>query len=202
MNKINYQKELEKKIKDWQEAGEYPSLLLHCCCAPCASSCLEFLNPYMDITCFFFNPNITDRDEYIYRRDELERLIRELPAKREIRFLEGEYCPERYLAMSKGLENAPERGPRCVKCYDLRIEETARVASEQEFDCFATTLTLSPLKPAEIINTIGRQYPGYLETDFKKNNGYLRSIELSKQYGLYRQDYCGCGFSKAAKTAK
>lgn len=196
MNKPNYHRELEKKLKSWQDAGETPSLLLHCCCAPCASSCLEFLNPYMDITCFFFNPNITDRDEYIYRRDELMRLINEMPKQREIKFIEGEFCPERYLAISKGLENAPERGPRCVRCYDLRLRETARVAAEHDLDYFATTLTLSPLKPADVINSLGKQYLGYLETDFKKNNGYLRSIELSKQYNLYRQDYCGCEFSK------
>lgn len=201
MNSINYQKELEKKLCEWQNAGRIPSLLLHCCCAPCSSYCLEYLNPHLDITVFFYNPNITDKGEYLYRRDELKRLIEVMPKERPIRFLEGEFEPQRFLDMAKGLEEAPERGPRCQKCYALRLSETAKVFQSGGYDCFATTLTLSPLKPAGVINELGLQYDGYLPTDFKKNNGYLRSIELSKQYGLYRQNYCGCEFSKRlAKT--
>lgn len=199
-NKINYQKELEKKIAGWQANGEYPSLLLHACCAPCASACLEYISKYTDVTVFFFNPNITNEAEYIYRRDELKRLLQVMPFEREVKFLEGGYRPETFLSLAKGLEDAPERGPRCLRCYDLRLSETARVAGEKGFELFATTLTLSPLKPVDVINSLGEKYPGYLATDFKKNNGYLRSIELSKEYGLYRQNYCGCEFSKDKKV--
>lgn len=198
-NRINYQKELEKKIAGWQAKGEYPSLLLHACCAPCASACLEYISRYMDVTVFFFNPNITNEAEYIYRRDELKRLLSVMPFEREVRFLEGEYLPETFISLAKGLEEAPERGPRCLKCYDLRLRETSKVAQEKNFEYFATTLTLSPLKPADVINSLGQQYSGYLATDFKKNNGYLRSIELSKEYGLYRQNYCGCEYSKRSQ---
>lgn len=231
---INYQRELEKKLEFWEHEGLHPSLLLHACCAPCSSWCLEYLNPYMDITVYFYNPNITSEEEYTFRRDELKRLISLMPFKREVHFMEGPYEPQTFMELASGLETAPERGPRCVKCYTQRLSRTAQTAHEQGFDYFATTLTLSPLKPANIINEIGqslspmddesssehRDYPDssqssrlgrieisapvskgmYLPTDFKKRNGYKRSIELSHEYNLYRQNYCGCTYSRRAST--
>lgn len=198
MNKINYHKELEHNLKVWRESDEVHSLLLHSCCAPCSSYCLEFLNPYLDITVFYFNPNITDADEYRFRLDEQKRLISQMPFVRPVKLIEGAYEPGKYFELARGLEDAPERGPRCLRCYRLRLAETARIAREYGFDRFATTLTLSPLKNSEAINSIGLEIDSerYLPTDFKKNNGYLRSIELSKQYNLYRQNYCGCIYSK------
>lgn len=197
MNKINYQRELEALVVKWQKEERIPRILLHCCCAPCSSYCLEYLTDFSDVTVFFYNPNITDYEEYMHRLEEEKRLIREMPFKHPVGIIEGSFEPERFLEMARGLEEAPERGPRCHKCYRLRLEETCKIAENQDFDYFATTLTLSPLKPADIINSIGLELSGkYLPTDFKKNGGYLRSIELSKQYGLYRQNYCGCNFSR------
>lgn len=215
MNAVNRHRELVGLLERWREDNTDPGLLLHSCCAPCSSSCLELLTKYIPVTVFYYNPNITDRDEYEYRLNEQKRLISEMKADgsavRPIGLIEGRYDPERYLAMAEGLEKEPERGPRCVKCYGLRLEETARVAAEQGFSFFATTLTLSPLKPAEVINTIGAGISShasgqeladginssvYLPTDFKKGGGYQRSVELSKKYSLYRQDYCGCIFSR------
>lgn len=214
-NQINYFKELEKTIAAWHNQGVVPSVLLHSCCAPCSSSCLEYLSPHCKVTVFYFNPNITNPQEYEYRLSEQKRLISEMPFANPVDIIEGRYDVREFLDMAVGLEDAPERGPRCRKCYTLRLEETARTALEQGFDYFATTLTLSPLKPADVINAIGLELnnsseimtgPGrleyrqkealYLPTDFKKNNGYLRSIQLSEQYGLYRQNYCGCVYSK------
>ncbi len=213
MNSINYAKELEKSIAAWRESGVVPSVLLHSCCAPCSSACLEVLTKAARVTVFYFNPNITNKDEYGFRLAEQKRLIKEMPFDYPVDLIEGRYEPGEFLAMAAGLEDAPERGPRCGKCYRLRLSETAKVAKEQGFDFFATTLTLSPLKPAPVINGIGLSLcpvitedagdslfiPGgalYLPTDFKKNNGYKRSIELSKEYDLYRQNYCGCEFSR------
>ncbi len=197
MNTINYAKELDKRIDAWQAEGVVPSILLHSCCAPCSSACLEVLTKAARVTVFYFNPNITNKDEYDFRLAEQKRLIQEMPFDYPVYIIEGRYEPTEFLQMAAGLEDAPERGPRCHKCYRLRLEETAKVAREGEFDFFATTLTLSPLKPADVINAIGMELSAiYLPTDFKKNNGYKRSIELSKEYNLYRQNYCGCEFSK------
>jgi len=167
-------------------------LLLHSCCAPCSSYVLEFLQDKYDITVFFFNPNITDLKEYELRRDEQKRLL----AQGVITFIEGSYTPDTFYEVCKGLETEPEGGERCFGCYELRLCETARTASELGFDHFTTTLTVSPHKNAIKINEIGQKFPTYLPFDFKKNNGYQRSIELSKQYGLYRQNFCGCTFSQ------
>lgn len=198
MNRINYQKELEQVIKGLQEGGRRPSLLLHSCCAPCSSYCLEYLSPYFAVTVFYYNPNITDREEYRRRADEQKRLTDMFPS---VSFREGPYDPERFLRMAEGLEEAPEGGERCFRCYELRLREAVREAVRGGFDYVATTLSISPLKNAQKLNEIGRaaakeQGVCWLPGDFKKRDGYKRSIELSEFYQLYRQDYCGCLYSK------
>lgn len=204
MNKRNYQKELDKKIMGFQEKGQIPTLFLHSCCAPCSSYCLEYLSEYFSITVFYYNPNIYPMEEYDDRIHEQERLIKELNekgVKYPIRLVCGEYCPEVFYETVKGLEKEPEGGERCTKCFELRLYESARLAKEQGFDYFTTTLTISPLKDAERLNRIGEAAGdhygvAFLNSDFKKKNGYRRSIELSKEHDLYRQDYCGCVFSR------
>lgn len=199
--KRNYQRELEQKITAFEKAGQVPTLLLHSCCAPCSSYCLEYLSNYFQITVFYYNPNITDREEYDTRVREQERLIQQLPAKHPIRFVEGAYAPELFYQVVKGLEKEPEGGARCKECFRLRLEECARLCKECGFDYFTTTLTISPLKNAPLLNELGEQLAeqygvAFLNSDFKKKNGYKRSTELSAEYGLYRQDYCGCIYSK------
>ena len=205
-NKINYQKELEKEIRKWSELEVCPTILLHSCCAPCSSYCLEYLSKYAKITAFYYNPNITDRAEYEHRVAELQRLIEEMFKKdSEVykpNFLEGEYNPDAFYNIAKGLESEPECGRRCIKCYELRLRETAEEAVRGGYDYFTTTLTISPLKDAQILNRLGiklgEEYGvKYLPSDFKKNGGYQRSIELSKEYNLYRQNFCGCEYSKS-----
>jgi hypothetical protein len=198
---MNYDLEMEKQISNIKEGD---TLLLHACCAPCSSACLERLGDYFNISIFYYNPNITEEDEYIKRINEIKKFISEFKTKYPIKLIEGRYNPEEFLDMAKGLENEPERGSRCFKCYKLRLEESAKVASELGFDYFCTTLTLSPHKNSNWINEIGeelnKEYNStYLYSDFKKKNGYKRSIELSKEYDLYRQDYCGCIYSKRVK---
>ena len=201
MNKINYQKELEKELERVLASGRTPRLLLHSCCAPCSSYVLEYLSDYFSITVFYYNPNIYPPEEFGKRVEEQKKLIRELPMKNSVSFLEGPYEPERFYEMAKGLERVPEGGERCFRCYRLRLEETAQMARAGNFDYFTTTLSISPLKNAEKLNEIGaylaEEYKvPYLFSDFKKRNGYKRSTELSAEYGLYRQDYCGCIYSK------
>ena len=201
MNNRNYQKELEKLIEKQQKDGKKPSLLLHSCCAPCSSYVLEYLAPYFTICDFYYNPNISPKQEYEDRKEELVRLIKEMGLSTEVTFLEGTYRPEDFFAMAKGLEDLPEGGERCFKCYEMRLRESAKIAKEQDAEYFATTLTISPLKNAQKLNEIGEQLAEeygvkYLPSDFKKKNGYKRSVELSAQYELYRQNYCGCIFSK------
>lgn len=181
-----------------------PTILLHTCCAPCSSVCLKRLGEYFKITIFFYNPNITDQEEYLKRLEEIKRFIKEFKVKYEIRIIEGKYDPDIFLEMAKGMEDFPERGNRCFLCYRLRLEETLKVALENGFDYFATTLTLSPFKNANWLNQIGEEISQnkktkYLFSDFKKHNGYKESIELSKKYHLYRQNYCGCIYSKNSK---
>lgn len=207
MNQVNYQKELEKIINRLQETegGVRPSLFLHSCCAPCSSYVLEYLCKYFYITVFYFNPNITEAEEYQKRAAEQKRLIEAYNARQKgysISVVEGEYAPESFLEMSRGLESCPEGGERCFLCYGLRLKETAEYAARGGYDYFATTLTVSPLKNAGKLNEIGealaRKYGvAWLPSDFKKKEGYKRSIELSAQYDLYRQNYCGCLFSRA-----
>lgn len=200
VNKRNYQKELDSII---DKLDRKPSLLIHSCCAPCSSYCLEYLCKYFDITVLYYNPNITDENEYKHRVAEQERLINCLNEKYsvEIKFISGLYNPERFLNAVKGYENCKEGGDRCRICFSIRLSETARFAKGNGFDFFTTTLTISPLKNADLLNEIGESLAEkngikFLPSDFKKKNGYKRSIELSREYDLYRQNYCGCVFSK------
>ncbi|MGN1166696.1 MAG: epoxyqueuosine reductase QueH [Lachnospiraceae bacterium] len=201
---MNYQKELDKLIKKIEDEGRVPRLLLHSCCAPCSSYVLEYLSDYFEITVYYYNPNISPESEYTKRIYEQQSLIDKLPSKYPVTFIAGEYDSQRFYEMARGLENVKEGGERCFKCYEMRLRETAKLAKEAEYDYFTTTLSISPLKNAEKLNEIGEKLAGeygvnYLTSDFKKRNGYKRSIELSKEYGLYRQDYCGCEFSKRGK---
>ena len=205
MQKRNYQKELDSVINNIIKKGIRPKLLLHSCCAPCSSYVLEYLSEYFQITVLYYNPNIFPDEEYKKRVAEQKEFIERFPAKNRISFIEGRFNKEDFYAMAKGLEEVPEGGERCFACYEMRLHEAAEYAKRLGMDYFTTTLSISPLKNAEKLNEIGvklaEEYGvSYLLSDFKKKNGYKRSIELSKQYGLYRQDYCGCEFSK--KTAK
>lgn len=199
MNKINYQKELDKVIENLN--GSVPKLFLHSCCAPCSSYTLEYLSNYFDITVYYYNPNISPKQEFDKRFNEQKRLIDSLPAKHKIKLVEGEYNYDDFLNTAKGLENVAEGGERCFKCYRMRLESTAKIAKEQGYDYFCTTLSISPLKNSRKINEIGYETAEkygikWLPSDFKKREGYKRSIELSKEYNLYRQNFCGCVYSK------
>ena len=201
----NYQKELEKIIEEIKRTGEAPTLLLHSCCAPCSSYCLEYLSEYFKITVFYYNPNIYPESEYALRTEEQKRLIKELKVKNEISFLEIGFNPEEFYSAVKGLEKEKEGGERCFGCYRLRLSKTAEEAKKRGFDYFTTTLSISPLKNAEKLNEIAEDEGiksgiKHLPSDFKKKNGYKRSTELSKEYGLYRQDYCGCVYSLRDKN--
>ena len=197
---MNYDLEMEKQIN---HLNNKKTLLLHACCAPCSSAVLERIAEYFDITILYYNPNITEKEEYEKRLQELEKFVNEINLDN-IKVMPGRYQPEEFFEMSKGLEQEKERGKRCYQCYKLRLEETAKIAEQQNFDFFTTTLSISPYKNSKWLNEIGadldKKYQStYLYTDFKKKNGYKRSIELSKQYNLYRQDYCGCIYSKKEK---
>lgn len=201
MNNINYQKELEKLIKKNQENNIIPSLLLHACCAPCSSYVLEYLSQYFFITVVFYNPNISTDEEYNHRAKELLRFIQEKKFINPVKAIIEDYVPEEFYSAVKGLENCNEGGNRCFQCYALRLERAAKMAKDKGFDYFTTTLSISPLKNASKLNEIGKEMEEkygvkYLYSDFKKKNGYKRSIELSKEYNLYRQNFCGCEFSK------
>lgn len=200
MNKRNLQKELDEIIA---AADRKYRLLLHVCCAPCSSYCLEYLTRHFDVTVFFSNSNIDDCAEYVKRRDEEIRLISQMCPQ--VNFSEGKYDPEHYHELVKGHENDPERGERCGICFAMRLDEAAKYASENGFDYFTTSLSISPLKDEQRLCEIGEKAAEkynvkYLPSDFKKKGGYQRSIELSKEYGLYRQDYCGCSYSKKKET--
>ena len=197
----NFQKELEKKIDGFVREGKVPRLLLHSCCAPCSSYVIEYLSQYFEITVFYYNPNISMEEEYKKRVAEQQRFSKEFPAKHKVSFIEGDYDTSVFYNTVKGYEKCKEGGERCFLCYELRLRETARRAVAGEFDYFTTTLTISPLKKSVKLNEIGynlgMEYGvGYLLSDFKKKEGYKRSIELSKEYDLYRQNYCGCIYSR------
>ena len=181
--KQNYQRLLDQTILQLQEQGRVPRLLLHACCAPCSSYVLEYLSAYFLITVFYYNPNIYPDEEYNKRVAEQKAFIERFPAKHPISFVEGDFDKERFYEVTKGLEKEPEGGKRCQQCFHLRLEETAKLAKAMQMDYFTTTLSISPMKNAQMLN------------DFKKREGYKRSVELSKEYGMYRQDYCGCVFS-------
>ena len=199
--KINYQKELEKILAKLSLEKKTPSLLLHSCCAPCSSYVIEYLSQYFNITVFYYNPNIYPEEEYHLRSEEQKNFIEKFPAKNPVKFLEGEFEKELFYQTVKGLEDVPEGGERCFRCYELRLRKSAELAQKLGMDYFTTTLSISPLKNAAKLNQIGFKLEEaygvkYLPADFKKNNGYKRSIELSARYQMYRQNYCGCIFSK------
>ena len=198
-NAVDYSAFTEKIIAESKTDGKKPTLLLHVCCAPCSSYVLEYLSSYFEITLFYYNPNIFPEKEYNFRLSELNRFIREFPSGKDVKILPCDYEPEAFDEISKGLEEQKEGEERCKKCYALRLSKTAE-AAKGRFDYFTTSLSISPYKNAKWLNEIGSELSkeygvSYLFSDFKKKNGYKRSIELSKEYGLYRQDYCGCIFS-------
>lgn len=200
MNKVNYQKVLDQTLAQLQEEGRVPRLLIHSCCAPCSSYVLEYLSRYFDITDYFYNPNIYPAEEHEHRIRELNHFIEQMPSEHPISFLAGDYEDGKYYEAVRGLEHEPERGKRCEVCFRLRLEEAARKAGELKMDYFTTTLSISPMKDEQLLNEIGAEMGekygvSYLYSDFKKKGGYLRSTQLSREYGLYRQDYCGCVFS-------
>lgn len=197
MNAVNYDKLMQEELRGARDKR----LLLHSCCAPCSSHCLSELSPQIGVTVLYYNPNLDCAEEYEKRKREQLRFLRETGLAD---FLDCDYAPEEYLFSVRGLEEEKEGGARCAVCFRLRLERTAREAKARGFDYFATTLTVSPLKNAKLINTIGfavAEEVGvrYLPSDFKKRGGYLHSVRLSEKYGLYRQDYCGCAFSKAER---
>ena len=198
--KRNYQKEMERITKSFAP-GDKPRLLLHSCCAPCSSAVLETVAPHFALTVYYYNPNIAPREEYQKRVDEQKRLLLQMPLPEPVNFLEGPYDLDCFLQAVKGLEMVPEGGARCEICFRLRLQKAAEAAKEGGFDFFTTTLTVRKKKNAPLLNQIGEEMAAkygvrWLPSDFKKKEGYKRSITLSHQYGLYRQDYCGCAFSK------
>ena len=204
MNKINYQKKLDEIIESNQRGSITPSLLLHSCCAPCSSYSIEYLSQYFSITVLYYNPNISPKEEYEKRKAEQIRLINSMPVKNEVKLLDCDYESERFYEIAKGYEDCREGGERCFRCYELRMRKAAEIAKKEGFDYFCTTLSISPLKNAQKINEIGLALEKelgvkWLCSDFKKREGYKRSIELSKEYNLYRQNFCGCIYSKEEK---
>lgn len=192
---------MDMLLDNQEKSGVIKSLFLHCCCAPCSSYVLEYLSKYFRITAFFYNPNMNTDQEYIHRYNELVRFIREKPFENPVDIVCGDYLPEEFAKAARGYEDCREGGARCLKCFELRLKKTAEEAERANADFFATTLTVSPLKNAAAINAIGEKLgegckAKYLPSDFKKKNGYKRTIELSSQYGLYRQDFCGCIYSR------
>ncbi len=216
-NRENYRRALDALEKQWQQEGRRPRLLLHSCCAPCSSSVLEELCRYLDITLLYYNPNIASEAEFTHRVEELKRLCHASGIDRTREDAEGHplaavqilvppYDHQEFLNIARGYEGCPERGTRCHRCYRQRLEKAAACAAEGQYDYFCTTLSLSPLKSSEILNEIGRELAEvfgvpFLPSDFKKRGGYQRSIELSKEYELYRQSFCGCEFSRRAEEA-
>ena len=202
MEKKNYQLMLDRELEKIVTSGAVPRLLLHSCCAPCSSYVIEYLTEYFEMTVFYFNPNIYPEEEFYKRIDEQCRFIDRIPVKHPIHFIGSDYRSEEFYAAVKGHEGDPEGGERCKICYRLRLEETARLAAREGFDYFTTTLSISPHKNAEWLNSIGAELTSeykvpWLFSDFKKRNGFKRSTELCREYCIYRQDYCGCVFSKA-----
>lgn len=207
MQKEDYQKKLDQIIEVNCGEGRVPGLLLHSCCAPCSSYVLEYLSEYFSITVLYYNPNIYPEEEYRKRAAEQQEFIRRLPVKHPVSFVEGSYDPDVFYAMAKGLETVPEGGERCFRCYELRLREAAEYCRKLNLDYFTTTLSISPMKNAAKLNEIGQSLAeeyglAYLTSDFKKRGGYQRSVELSRAYGMYRQDYCGCVFSLRQREAE
>ena len=207
INCMNFQKELDKTIENIKKVNTVPKLLIHSCCAPCSSYCLEYLSNYFDITVLYYNPNIFPKDEYMYRIEEQKRLIEAMTFKNEVKFIATDYTPNDFYDSIRGLEEEPEGGDRCTVCFRVRLEYAAKLAKSLGFDYFVTTLSISPMKNSKLLNAIGLELEEkygikYLISDFKKRDGYRRSVELSKEYELYRQDYCGCVYSKNERNKK
>ncbi|MDD6207024.1 MAG: epoxyqueuosine reductase QueH [Clostridiales bacterium] len=203
----NYQKELEKIILENEKLGKRPMLLLHVCCAPCSSYCLEYLDRHFELVLDYYNPNISPKEEYDKRVEELKRLLHQMPLSNPVSLETGKYEPELFFEMAKGMEEEPEGGKRCFACYEMRLRQAAREAVRLGCDYFTTTLSISPYKNAGKLNEIGEKlakeyHIPYLPSDFKKKNGYKRSIELSDTYKLYRQNYCGCPYSRMEAEKK
>lgn len=203
----NYQRLLDDIIRRLEKSGEVPSLLLHCCCAPCSSYVVEYLSNYFRITTFYYNPNIFPKEEYAHRVAELKRFVSEFPTRYPVSFVEGAYESKRYYEAVKGLEREREGGARCRKCFELRLDEAAKTAKELGCDYFTTTLSISPMKDAALLNEIGEMMGEkygvrHLPSNFKRKGGFLRSTEISREYGLYRQDFCGCVYSKEERDAR
>ena len=201
MNKRNYQRELDALLTEIEKEHKIPRLFLHSCCAPCSSHCIEYLSDYFHITVFYYNPNISAEEEYRKRVEEQKRFISEFPAKYKVSFIEGDYDTKEFYDIAKGYEQCREGGERCFRCYELRLRKTCETAKAGGFDYFTTTLSISPMKNAVKLNEIGGRLAEeygipYLYSDFKKRDGYKRSTVISAEYGMYRQDYCGCVFSK------
>ena len=202
---MNYQKILDLKLKEIKNSRTIPTLLLHACCAPCSSYVLEYLSNYFKITIYYYNPNIHPENEYKRRIEELKKFLTEFKTTNKVNLIEASYIPNEYFNAVKGLEDLGEKSNRCYECYKLRMNEAAKYAKENNYDYFTTTLSISPYKISSWINEIGEELQNkyninYLYADFKKKNGYKRSLELSKKYNLYRQDYCGCIYSKRERN--
>lgn len=200
----NYAKELEQLIQKLQQEGKVPRLLLHACCAPCSSAVLEYLSQYFAITLLYYNPNIAPLEEYQKREAELRRLVSQMKFTHPVELLPCQYDGQAFVQVARGLEGEPEGGKRCEACFRLRLRYAAQEAARLRFDYYTTTLSISPMKNAPLLNQlgeeIGREFGvAHLPSDFKKKDGYKRSVQLSKEYDLYRQDYCGCAFSKAQR---
>lgn len=200
----NYAKELERLIQKLQQEGKVPRLLLHACCAPCSSAVLEYLSQYFAITLLYYNPNIAPLEEYQKREAELRRLVSQMKFTHPVALLPCQYDGQAFVQAAQGLEGEPEGGKRCEACFRLRLRYAAQEAARLRFDYYTTTLSISPMKNAPLLNQlgeeIGREFGvAHLPSDFKKKDGYKRSVQLSKEYDLYRQDYCGCAFSKAQR---
>ena len=207
MNRVNYQQVMENLIADNCIEGRSPRLLLHSCCGPCSTYCIQTLAEHFRVTVFYYNPNIYPPEEYHMRAGEQERFIERFPTKYPVQFVEGAYDTERFYDTVRGLEHVPEGGERCFRCYELRLREAAEYAREPDFDFFTTTLSISPLKNADKLNEIGAKLEQeygvrYLYSDFKKKNGYKQSTEIFRAYDMYRQYYCGCVFSKQERDAQ
>lgn len=205
-DKMNYQLELDKMLAEFDSMGIVPKLMLHSCCAPCSSYVIEYMAKHFDLTVFYYNPNISPRDEYNLRAREQRRLIREMDTKYPVKLVVGDYDAKNFFTAVKGLEKEPECGARCHICYEMRLQKTGELAKQLGSDYFATTLTISPMKKSQVLNDIGYKISKeleieYLGTDFKKKSGNKRSTELSKEHNLYRQNFCGCIFSKIAMEA-
>ena len=206
MNKPDFQKQLDTIILNHQSRGEVPRVLLHSCCAPCSSYCVEYLSAHFYVTVFYYNPNIYPDEEYFHRVREQERFLSEFPTKYPVEFIEGDFEKDRfYIEVARGLENEPERGRRCEKCFELRLSETAKRAKSGAFDYFCTTLTISPQKDPVLLNAIGSRLGEeygvpFLPSEFRKKEGYKRSTEISREYGMYRQNYCGCVYSMSRSS--